>query len=203
MRSAHWPAATAAGVNCYPSILPVRRNGSRVDAPTANSLRLCDVLQPSAHAYGVKEGCAFTSGRPAKRDHYSHARSVGSSSSIRADMIFGKDNHRQTAPRRTASSIRPELISGRDREPSGGGDFVLVIDGSELWTAAARQLWRRRRSWTLGFGNRPIATARPWSPFISFLVFTRARGGAALGGGDFALVIDGSELWAAAVAAAF
>ena len=61
------------------------------NAPTANSLRLCGVLQSGPHPYGVTEGRPFTSGRPAKRDHYRHTRSVGSSSSVRADMIFGKD----------------------------------------------------------------------------------------------------------------
>jgi hypothetical protein len=57
-------------------------------------------------------------------NHYGHTNLVRIASSLRADMIFGKDTccsgrwpHRaQPAPRRFAPSIRPDLISDRDRQ---------------------------------------------------------------------------------------
>ena len=96
-RQANFPELTLAKWDCGASD---RHRAPRVPRPNASfwrspppahSLRLCDVLQSSAHAHSVTEGCSFTSGDPAKRNHYRHARSVGSSSSVWADMNFGKD----------------------------------------------------------------------------------------------------------------
>ena len=96
-RQANFPRLTLAKWDCGTSHRHLAPRASRPNAgfwrnaPTANSLRLCGVLQSGPHPYGVTEGCPFTSSCPAKRDHYRHTRSVGSSSSVRADMIFGRD----------------------------------------------------------------------------------------------------------------
>ena len=60
-------------------------------APATNSFRLCGVLQSSAHALGITERCALASSSPTVwwrcRDSY-----LGrATSSIRPDIIFGKD----------------------------------------------------------------------------------------------------------------
>src|SRR5271154_7168985 len=97
-RQANFPELTLAKWDCGTSDrhlaprMPRPNAGFWRSAPAANSLRLCDLLQQSAHAHDVTEGCSSTSGGPAKRNYYRHTRSVGSSSSIRTDMIFGKDS---------------------------------------------------------------------------------------------------------------
>jgi hypothetical protein len=65
--------------------------------PTANSFRLCDVLQSSAHALGITERYAVASSRPTVWRHCSHSDLGRAASSIRPDMIFGKDRCRSAA----------------------------------------------------------------------------------------------------------
>src|SRR6266545_3457242 len=50
------------------------------------------VLQSDAHALVIGQGCAATASCPRVRNHYCHANSVRIASSLRADMIFGKDS---------------------------------------------------------------------------------------------------------------
>ena len=57
-------------------------------APTPNSIRLRSVLQSRAYALGITERCAVTSSRPTVWLHSDLGRTT---SSIRPDMIFGKD----------------------------------------------------------------------------------------------------------------
>jgi hypothetical protein len=61
-------------------------------APTPGSFRLCSVLQSSAYALGIKERCTVTSSRPAVRRYWRRSDLGRATSSIRPDMIFGKDN---------------------------------------------------------------------------------------------------------------
>jgi len=49
------------------------------------------ILQSDAHALGLAEGCAATASCPRIRNHHCHTNSVRIASSLRADMIFGKD----------------------------------------------------------------------------------------------------------------
>jgi hypothetical protein len=49
------------------------------------------ILQSYAHALGIEQGCAATASRPRIRNDYCHTNSVRIASSLRADMIFGKD----------------------------------------------------------------------------------------------------------------
>jgi hypothetical protein len=60
-------------------------------APAANSFRLCDVLQSSAHALGITERCPLASSRPTIWRHCRHSDLGWAASPIRPDMIFGKD----------------------------------------------------------------------------------------------------------------
>ena len=60
-------------------------------APAANSFRLCDVLQSSAHALGIAERCPLASSSPTVWLHCRHSYLGRATSSIRPDMIFGKD----------------------------------------------------------------------------------------------------------------
>jgi len=66
-------------------------------APAANSFRLCDVLQSSAHALGITERCPLASNRPRIWRHCRHSDLGWAASPIRPDMIFGKDTSRSTA----------------------------------------------------------------------------------------------------------
>ena len=49
------------------------------------------ILQSDAHALGLAEGCAATASCTRIRNHHGHTNSVRVASSLRADMIFGKD----------------------------------------------------------------------------------------------------------------
>ena len=82
----------------------------RRGAPAANSFRLCGVLQSSAHAPGITERCAFASSRPTIWRHCRHSDLGRATSSIRPDMIFGKDTH----PIRFASPLCTDMIFGKD-----------------------------------------------------------------------------------------
>ena len=67
----------------------------RRDALAANPFRLCSVLQSSAHAHGVTERCALASRSSAVRCHCRHSNLGRTASSIRPEMIFGKDRQRR------------------------------------------------------------------------------------------------------------
>ena len=60
-------------------------------ALAASSCFVCSVLQSSAYALGITERCAVTSSRPTVWRHRSHSGPGRTPSSIRPDMIFGKD----------------------------------------------------------------------------------------------------------------
>ncbi len=60
-------------------------------SPAANSFRLCVILQSSAHALGIRERCALASNSPTIWRHRRHSDLGWAASSIRPDMIFGKD----------------------------------------------------------------------------------------------------------------
>ena len=69
--------------------------GSNADlwrgALAPNSCFVRGVLQSSAHASGITERCALASIGPTVWRHRRHSHFGGTASSIRADMIFGKD----------------------------------------------------------------------------------------------------------------
>ncbi len=73
--------------------VPGSNGHCRRDAPAANSFRLCGVLQSSAHALGITERCALTSCSPTVWRHCRHSDLGRATSSIRPDMIFGKDRY--------------------------------------------------------------------------------------------------------------
>ena len=50
------------------------------------------LLQRDTRALGIGQGCAARASCPKIRNHYCHANSVRIASSLRADMIFGKDS---------------------------------------------------------------------------------------------------------------
>ncbi|MGH6725427.1 MAG: integrase core domain-containing protein [Pseudolabrys sp.] len=60
-------------------------------APSTDSFRLCSVLQSSADTLGITERCPVTSSRPTVWRHCRHSDLGRVTSSIRPDMIFGKD----------------------------------------------------------------------------------------------------------------
>src|SRR4029453_9403266 len=60
-------------------------------ASTADPGFVFVVLQSDAHALGIGQGCAATASCPRLRNDYCHTNSVRIASSLRADMIFGKD----------------------------------------------------------------------------------------------------------------
>jgi hypothetical protein len=61
-------------------------------APTADSFRLCGLLQSSPYAFGIAERCAVASSRPTVWRHCRHSDLGWAASPIRPDMIFGKNN---------------------------------------------------------------------------------------------------------------
>ena len=63
----------------------------RRGAPTPDSFRLCSVLQSSAYALGITKRCAVTSSRPTVWRHCSDSNPGRATSSIRPDIIFGKN----------------------------------------------------------------------------------------------------------------
>src|SRR5260221_5557085 len=63
----------------------------RRTASTADPGFVFVILQLDAHALGIAEGCAATASCPRIRNHHCHTNSVRIASSLRADMIFGKD----------------------------------------------------------------------------------------------------------------
>jgi hypothetical protein len=66
------------------------------------------LLQPDAHALGIEQGCAATASRAKIRNHCCHSNSVRIASSLRADMIFGKDRPAQASlADRSAAQRRP------------------------------------------------------------------------------------------------
>src|SRR6266478_3682292 len=69
-------------------------------ASTADPGFVFVILQSDAHALGLAEGCAATTIRPTIWDHYGHTNLIRIASSLRADMIFGKDMPRHQ-PRRS------------------------------------------------------------------------------------------------------
>src|SRR5262245_41023195 len=62
-------------------------------APAPNSCVVCGGLQSGPHTPGITERCAVASTGPTVLRHYRHSHFSGTASSIRADMIFGKDTH--------------------------------------------------------------------------------------------------------------
>jgi hypothetical protein len=60
-------------------------------APAASSCFVYGVLQSGAHALGITEGCTLASSSPTVRCHCRHSNLGRTASSIRPDMIFGKD----------------------------------------------------------------------------------------------------------------
>lgn len=68
----------------------------RRGAPTTNSFRLCRVLQSLSHTPGITEKCALASSGPAIWRHCRHSDLGWATSSIRPDMIFGKDTGKNT-----------------------------------------------------------------------------------------------------------
>jgi hypothetical protein len=75
-------------------------------APAASSCFVYGVLQSGAHALGIAEGCTPASSGSTDWSHCRHSDVGRIASSIRPNMIFGKD--------RAASSICPDLIFGKD-----------------------------------------------------------------------------------------
>ena len=71
--------------------VPGSNDHLRRDAPAPNSLRLCGVLQSSAHALGITERCALASSSLTIRRHCRHSDLGWTASPIRPDIIFGKD----------------------------------------------------------------------------------------------------------------
>ena len=57
--------------------------------------RLCSVLQSSAYALGITKRCAVTSSRPTVWRHCSDSNPGRATSSIRPDIIFGKDSRKE------------------------------------------------------------------------------------------------------------
>jgi hypothetical protein len=62
-------------------------------APAANSCFVYGVLQSGAHALGITKRCALASSSPRVRCHCCHSDLGRTASSIRPDMIFGKDRN--------------------------------------------------------------------------------------------------------------
>jgi hypothetical protein len=87
----------------------------RRGAPTPNSFRVCRVLQSRTYALGITERCAATASSSAMRDHCRYGYFVRAASSVRADMIFGKD--------------RQSLRSETDLKPGLGFFFQHAIIG--------------------------------------------------------------------------
>ena len=85
----------------------------RRGAPTPDSFRLCSVLQSSAYALGITKRCAVTSSRPTVWRHCSHSNPGRATSSIRPDMIFGKD--RWTGADQTTVAVH--IVDAVDRAP--------------------------------------------------------------------------------------
>src|SRR5207245_2561892 len=89
------------------------------------------VLQSLAHALGIEQECAVTASCPRIRNHYCHSNFVRIASSLRADMIFGKDRGcqgRALAPPTNTREVSPsDALFSRQRSlpawaetPSGG-----------------------------------------------------------------------------------
>ena len=89
----------------------------RRGAPTPDSFRLCSVLQSSAYALGITERCAVTSSRPTVWRHCSHSDLGRATSSIRPDMIFGRDSirDRPISPRSPWQNGHMERLIGTVR----------------------------------------------------------------------------------------
>ena len=73
----------------------------RRGAPAASSLRLCAVLQSSAHPLGIRERCAFASSGPTIWRHCHHTQPIMLSQSRRWPSLSRGQSHR-TQPRRRA-----------------------------------------------------------------------------------------------------
>ena len=72
---------------------------------TTHTVFIFKLLQPDPDSLGLGQGHAAGTGRSTIWDHRCGARSIWIASSLRADMIFGKD--RSTAATFTAVSTRP------------------------------------------------------------------------------------------------
>ena len=62
----------------------------RRETSAADSDFVLFLLQSEPHAFIAGQGCAAATNGPAMWDHHCHANSVRPTSSIRADMIFGR-----------------------------------------------------------------------------------------------------------------
>src|SRR5262245_61420907 len=78
---------------------PPRVLGSCLDlgrpAFAPNSDVICALLQRNPHAPGIGQGCAATTSCPTMRKDCHNADSVRIASSLRPDMIFGRDIRRK------------------------------------------------------------------------------------------------------------
>src|SRR5206468_364461 len=74
---------------------------------------VCGVLQSGAHAPGITERCALASSSPTVRCRYRYPNLVRTASSIRPDMIFGKDTVH--VMRRGAPTSADRIVLRRDR----------------------------------------------------------------------------------------
>ena len=104
----------------------------RRGAPTPGSFRLCSVLQSNAYALGITERCAVTSSCPTIWRHCSHSDLGRATSSIRPDMIFGKD-------RRPAGIVGALIMMGCTVVASRTEDFntFLIFGGIMIGIHAA------------------------------------------------------------------
>src|SRR5207245_3441283 len=99
------------------AIIPHRDTTARVPgscsklrraASTADPGFVFVILQSDAHALGIAEGCPATASCPRIRNHHCHTNSVRIASSLRADMIFGRDSGND-------QSARMRLIVAREQ----------------------------------------------------------------------------------------
>ena len=119
-RPADHPSVTLAEWHCR---TPDRYLASRVlgstgdfwrGAPTTDPFRLCDLLQSDSSAFGFTQRRAIETSRPTVWQHCRNSRSGRVTSSIRSDMIFGKDKLRKPARcQRTSVSGRMAVMTLR------------------------------------------------------------------------------------------
>ena len=125
----------------------------RRGAPTPDSFRLCSVLQSSAYALGITKRCAVTSSRPTVWRHCSDSNPGRATSSIRPDIIFGKDRWvfcrlhvlRACASILSWSSGSPSVVR-RPSPPPPKPHLSEEADGAGSRSAASAQNWTQYQS---------------------------------------------------------
>src|SRR5260370_16479759 len=128
-------------------------------APAAAGFVLV-LLQRNAHTLGVGQGRAARTSYSTIWDHHRHANSIWIASSLRADMIFGKD--RQEDP------VGFQLLEQGQRKKSCRFHNLLPAPPIDLWTRTPFHRAIRRHHIT-------TCPRRPSSPILQNLIFGTPR----------------------------